>query len=247
MTYRTFTTRSRNHLALPAGVALAAMLALALAGCSRGRSTPSTETRALADFHGVELRGTADVSVEVGPAYSVTITAGAAALPHVKTEVSRGKLVIDHRRGWFWSDRGPLSVRITMPLLDEFEVNGAGKVNLSGVRGEKLELSIDGAANLTASGSIAKLEADINGAGDMTLSGLIATDAELSVNGAGKITAQVTGTLEAEVNGLGNIRYSGNPAHVTTSINGVGSITPAENQPPAPPTEVERSDTGTQV
>ncbi len=244
MTYRTFTTRSRSHLALLAGVALAA----ALAGCSGGKSTPGTETRAVADFHGVELRGAADINVEVGPAFSVTITAGAAALPHVKTEVSNGTLVIDHKRGWFWSDRGPLTVRITMPMLDRFDVNGAGKVNLSGVQGEKLELSIDGAANLTASGAITKLEADINGAGDMGLAGLIATDAELTVNGAGKITAQVTGALEAVVNGVGNIRYSGNPAHVTTSINGVGSITPAEAQAPAPPTpEVERPDPVTQV
>ncbi len=234
MTYRTFTTRSRNNLALLAVVAMAT----ALAGCSGGNSTPASETRAVADFRGVELRGAADISVEVGPAFSVTITASAAALPHVKTEVSRGTLVIDHKRGWFWSDRGPLAVRITMPVLDSFEVNGAGKVNLSGVQGEKLELSIDGAANLTASGSIAKLEADINGAGDMELAGLVATDAELSVNGAGKITAQVTGSLEAEVNGVGNIRYSGNPAHVTTSINGVGSITPAEGQTPAPPAPV---------
>jgi hypothetical protein len=230
MTYRTFTTRSRNNLALLAGVALVTVLA----GCSGGRSAPTSETRTVADFHGVELRGAADISVEVGPAFSVTITAGAAALPRVKTEVSNGMLVIDHKRGWFWSDRGPLTVRITMPALDRFEVNGAGKVDLSGVKGETLALAIDGAANLTATGSIAKLEADINGAGDMTLSSLIATDAELTVNGAGKISAQVTGTLEAVVNGVGNIRYSGNPAHVTTSINGIGSITPVEGQMPPP-------------
>jgi hypothetical protein len=249
MTYRTFTTRSRSNPARLAGVALAAALAIALAGCSGGKSTPGTETRAVADFHGVELRGAADISVEVGPAFSVSITASPAALPRVKTEVSRGRLIIDHKRGWFWSDRGPLTVRITMPVLDEFEVNGAGKVNLNGVKGEKLELSIDGAANLTASGTITKLEADINGAGDMALAGLIATDAELTVNGAGKIAAQVTGTLEAEVNGVGNIRYSGNPAHVTTSINGVGSITPADAQNPPPPAtpEVERPDPVTQV
>jgi hypothetical protein len=248
MTYRTFTTRSRNNLALLPAVAVAGAMAIALAGCSGGQSAPGSETRAVADFHGVELRGAADISVEVGPAFSVTITAGAAALPHVKTEVRNGALVIDHKRGWFWSDRGPLTVHITMPMLDEFKVNGAGKVNLSGVKGEKLELAIDGAANLTAAGNIAKLEADINGAGDMALSGLVATDAELTVNGAGKISAQVTGTLEAVVNGVGNIRYSGNPAHVTTSINGVGSITPAEGQPPAPATpETEKFEPITQA
>jgi hypothetical protein len=35
---------------------------------------------------------------------------------------------------------------------------------------------------------------------------------------------RATGTLTASVNGVGEIRYAGNPAHVESRVNGIGRI-----------------------
>jgi hypothetical protein len=58
----------------------------------------------------------------------------------------------------------------------------------------------------------------------MDLSRLAAVNATVESNGAGNITVNVTGSLDARVNGVGTIRYRGGPSEVTTAINGVGSI-----------------------
>jgi hypothetical protein len=44
------------------------------------------------------------------------------------------------------------------------------------------------------------------------------------VSGSGRILVTATESLDAAVPGTGAITYSGNPAHVTTSITGVGAV-----------------------
>jgi len=221
MTCRTFTTRSLSATAL---------LAL-LAGCSGGTGSSTgplqTEQRQVGEFHQVELRGAADLTVVVGPQTSLSINADPTRLKDLKTEVREGRLVIDEERGWNWFNHGKLEIRLTTPSLDGLILNGAGDATVSGVKGEMLVLEINGAGDLTASGETARLDAHIKGAGDMDLSQLAARDAKVSINGAGDLSVRASGALEATINGAGNISYAGNPQPVKTRINGAGSIKPA--------------------
>jgi hypothetical protein len=91
---------------------------------------------------------------------------------------------------------------------------------------------LSGAGEVTATGAVQSLNARINGAGNMDLSKLSAVDATVYVNGAGELTVNVTGSLEAELNGVGNIRYAGNPQKVEPQINGVGHIGPVPGAGP---------------
>jgi Putative auto-transporter adhesin, head GIN domain len=214
----------------PENCARAALLVAltALAACSGEHGQTLTEQRGVDAFHSVDLRGAADVSVTVGPATSVSLTAGAETLKGIETRVQNGVLIIDNEPGWRWFSRtGKLEVRIETPLLNALAVNGAGNVTITGVRGTALALALQGAGNLTAAGQTAALNARINGAGNMDLSQLVAGDASIAVNGAGSLAANVTGSLQATVNGVGSITYSGNPQKVEPQINGVGSIAPA--------------------
>ena len=43
-------------------------------------------------------------------------------------------------------------------------------------------------------------------------------------NGVGGVYVRASGTLSASVNGVGEIRYTGNPTHVDSQVNGVGRI-----------------------
>jgi hypothetical protein len=207
---------------------LVAALAL-LAGCGAkldGKAV--TQQRGVDAFHSIDLRGAADVSVTVGGATSVSLTAGEQTLQDITTQVQNGVLVIDSKPGWRWfGDGGKLEVRIATPLLNALAVNGAGNVTIDGVHGDALALALQGAGNLTATGQTAALNARINGAGNMDLTQLAARDASVVVNGTGRLAANVSGSLQAEVNGVGSITYTGNPQKVESEINGVGSIAPA--------------------
>jgi hypothetical protein len=222
---RTSITRSRSN---PPHTALALSM-LVLSACSGGTAGPPvTEQRGVDAFHSIDLRGAGNANVTVGPAASVTLVADARTLKATSTAVRNGMLIIENRPGWSWlgkSDR--LEMRITLPTLNALALNGAGNIGITGVHGQALSIALQGAGNLVASGETAALNARLNGAGNLDLARLVAGDATLAVNGAGNLTAHVTGSLLAEVNGVGSISYSGKPRQVESNINGVGRIVAA--------------------
>jgi hypothetical protein len=218
MMYKTCITRSLSLIAILA----------ALSACTSGASGPvSTEQRTVGSFHAIEMRGAADLVVDVGPAASLTATADATTLGELRSSVEDGKLVIEHQSHWSWFGGRSLKLHLTTPSLDAFVMNGAGNVTINAIAGGQLELLLDGAGKLRASGTVDNLSANLNGAGDVDLSHLTAGAASVSVNGAGSLQVRSSGALTAVVNGVGNISYAGNPHPVVTQINGVGSIKPA--------------------
>src|SRR5262245_58512920 len=175
MTCRTCTT----HWLDPAGRAIATMAVLALAACSAGGGPERTEERGVDAFHSVDLRGSAEVLVEVGPASALTITAPEGMLQKIGTEVQNGMLIIEQRRsGWsLFGNNGRIKLHITLPTLNAFAANGAAGVKITGVKDSPLALVMQGAGSIEASGVAESLNARMNGAGDMNLAGLTATDA----------------------------------------------------------------------
>jgi hypothetical protein len=221
MTYRMSTTRLRSSLLL-------VVLAAALAGCAADSGPGRTESRAVGNFHAIELRGAAQMQVEAGRGPALSITAGERVLQGTSAEVRDGVLVILVRERGGWFQRGPAAkLLIQAPTLDSVHISGAGDFTLNDVSGGNLDIVLEGAGRLEARGTVGALTARLDGAGHADLGGLAATDAEVAVNGAGKLELQVTGTLTAEVNGVGSITYTGNPQKVVPAVHGVGSISPA--------------------
>jgi hypothetical protein len=230
MTCRTSITRLREVWLARAGLGLAA---LALGACSGPVSEgPSrTETRNVGDFHSLNISGTADARISVGPATSLTITAGENILKNVSTKVQGGMLLVESQQGWWWN-RGDVRLQITMPVLQEVVVGGAGKINVEGAVGEALQLSLNGAGSVVAKGEIQALTVNINGAGKADLANLRTRAAKVVVNGAGDLTVHATDKLDAVVNGVGKVRYVGSPPALVTKVNGVGRI--EQMAPPGP-------------
>jgi Putative auto-transporter adhesin, head GIN domain len=228
MMCRMSTTRLRSTLLL---AALGAMLA----GCASDSGPARTENRAVGSFHAIELRGAAEMLVEVGKGPALSITAGERVLQATSIEVRDGVLVVLVREQGGWFQRGKVAkLTVQAPTLDSVQISGAGDFKLRDVSGESLAIVVQGAGRVEANGTTARLTARIDGAGNADLTRLVATDAEVAVNGAGKLDLNVTGTLAAEVNGVGSIRYAGNPAKVVPSVQGVGTISPAGESSTAP-------------
>jgi hypothetical protein len=227
---RTSTTHWRNGL--PHATACTALLLLA--ACSRAPAGAGiSERRGVDAFHSIDLHGAAEVDVEVGPASSVELVADADILKSITTGVRNGMLVIESRPGWHWlGDSGGVRMHITLPVLNALAMNGAGNVTIHGIHGQAVSIALQGAGNLVATGKTAAMNARLNGAGNMDLSQLTAGDATLAVNGAGNLVANVTGSLQAEVNGVGSIIYAGKPRQVESNVNGVGRIVSAPGPTP---------------
>lgn len=218
-------TRSPDTALLLAGV-------LALAACSGPAQGPAREeSRTVEPFHAIAVRADGDVSVSVGRPQSLVVTGQQAALPRLMTRVEKGVLIVDSvRKGWF-QPQPAISLRVEVPALDSFAVHGAANVTIENAAGPRLELALAGAGLLRATGEVGALDARLDGAGSLELAGLKVANASVSVNGTGNVAVHVTEQLEATVNGVGTIRYAGNPHEVVRHVNGVGSISPADNTP----------------
>lgn len=223
-------------------VLLAGLLVLALAGVAvllafrhdvftgassstavEGSGVAATQTRGLPAFGSVELAGSNTVTINVGGRQSVVVHADDNLLSHVTTQVRGGRLLVGNTPGSF-SARTPMHVDIRMPSLDALALTGSGVVVASGVDAPSLSLTLGGSGLLRASGVVQQLEVSLSGSGDAQLEQLAAQNVHAVVGGSGRILVNAVKTLHASVSGTGVIVYSGNPAHVTRSVTGVGTI-----------------------
>ena len=138
----------------------------------------------------------------------------------------------------------PIKVNIAMPELARVDIkgacrmqtvnafvtphmvlhaDGASKVNLNIVADEIHSYS-RGAAMVELSGSTALLVKDMQGACVFHGVNLDAHSAKITLQGVGKISVNVEESLEASVNGVGKVEYTGSPKHLDEKISGLGKI-----------------------
>src|SRR5215213_2437977 len=130
---------------------------------------------ALSGFERIELAGSPDVIVTVGPAASVSAEGDQKTLDRLDIRVENGELKIGSkkRNGWFHSDsnRRHVTIRVTLPKLAAASIAGSGDMRIDKVEGEKF------------GGAIA-------GSGDMDIAALRVGAADFSIAGSGGITAR---------------------------------------------------------
>lgn len=203
---------------------------LALSGCrehdvERGRIVD--ETREVDEFTSISLRGSAELRVKIGAARSVAIEGPERTLKRLSTEVDGGTLYIHtSSREWVFPGGGNqrLLIKVTTPQLSELRIEGGNDVRLQGFNGGSSTIDIEGAAHLKADGRLDDLIVHMAGAGHADLKNLVAGNAKITVDGVGSVYVHSTKTLDATMNGVGAILYSGSPREVNTSMNGVGTI-----------------------
>lgn len=108
-----------------------------------------------------------------------------------------------------------------------FSLNISGAVSLKAVteRTEAADITISGAASVTAEGSCGYLSASLSGAAELSSYKFEADTADVSALGASSAEVNVLTALNATVDGAGEIRYRGEPT-LTSSASGTGSVLP---------------------
>jgi hypothetical protein len=197
---------------------------IVVAGCGGGDRT--TETRAVAPFDRLEIADSVDVQVVPGDGREVRVYGGEDVLDRVETESSAGVLRIDVRDRGIVIGPDPLGdvrVQVAASALDAVEIAGSADVELGGLDLPQLELEIEGAGEVAASGTADRLAATIQGAGDAELSDLAVRTATVVVQGAGEAHLNVSERLDVKVQGAADVIYRGHPT-VTEDIDGAGEV-----------------------
>lgn len=210
-------------------------LMLVVAAFSGTPVLAAEETRTVPAFKAIEFSGIGHMDLTAGQDQSVTVIGSKKALEQVVTTVEDGVLKIKReserdRHGWLWRfvmpddhENDRISLKIAAPSLTRVGVAGAAEVNVRNIEGGQVEFAVTGAARIRAEGKADRLTVSISGAGDAELDHLEVKDAVVSIAGAGKAYVNPTGTLNATIAGVGEIRYEGEP-HVVSSISGAGSV-----------------------
>lgn len=119
-------------------------------------------------------------------------------------------------------------VKIEADFQTESDVSIACDGAMSGnirTDSKSLSIHIDGAGDVQVEGKTENLTVQIDGAANIDAEKLSAENARVGIDGTGNCSVYVSNRLDANVDGLGRIIYSGNPVTVNRTIEGLGTIT----------------------
>lgn len=103
------------------------------------------------------------------------------------------------------------------------EMTGAGAAKLQ-VDVKQIKMNISGAGSVEISGKAQQQAVKMNGAGGLDAGNLATEYTKISISGVGGAYVNATNKLDASVNGVGGIKYSGNPKEIKRDVSGLGSI-----------------------
>jgi Putative auto-transporter adhesin, head GIN domain len=200
------------------------LLALLFVACGGGERI--TETRDVAPFDRLVVEDSVDVTVVPGDGREVRVYAGEKVIDRIHTDTVGGALHVDVRdRGIVIGDDplGDARVEVSATDLRGVTVEASGDVNLSGVHGDELELDVQDAADLDATGSVDRLTATVQGAANANLAGLAVRSAVVDVKDAADADLNVSDELDVQVRGAAEVTYRGDP-EVQSDVQDAGDL-----------------------
>lgn len=181
-----------------------------------------SQTRPLASFDRVRLEGAFKTEIVAGGERSQIVIYGERdVVNRVTTGIESGTLVVGMRQGDTIFKSSPKLV-IALPTLRSFTNSGAGTIKITGLTGGDVDIANAGAGSITAAGHAANMQISLDGAGKIDTTAVDARDVRVDNNGLGAVYVRANGSLTMNVNGVGEIRYAGNPSHVESHVSGIG-------------------------
>ncbi len=92
------------------------------------------------------------------------------------------------------------------------DIKGGAKVYVYNIDAANVEIDIAGAADIDLFGKTELFEIELAGAGSIDAKSLVSKKAEVKISGAGSAELSVIEELLADVDGVGNLTYYGDPA-----------------------------------
>jgi len=204
----------------------------------------ASKTYTVGDFSEIMLDGAFKVNLIQGDDCSVVVKAtNEDVFDNIKIRRNGNEVLIHMDASLFELRR--VSLYITFKTLEKLKIEGGVNLKTNGYLDlENLSVQIEGGANVDLDmkaqnvevygeggflfelkGVADKLDVTIKGAGHVSASELKTKDVSFVVAGFGTGSVYATNTLNAKIEGVGKLRYKGDPK-VTQYIDGLGSVKP---------------------
>ncbi|WP_296745570.1 DUF2807 domain-containing protein [Mesorhizobium sp.] len=123
----------------------------------------------------------------------------------------------------FNCDGGLVSVQLTGPAVSSWRLSGSGKLELSDLAQETLDLRISGSGDVRASGSVRDLSLRISGSGSGDFRQLAAKTASVQISGSGNADIAAQDQADIRLSGSGNVQVHGSPK-INSHVSGSGRV-----------------------
>lgn len=102
-------------------------------------------------------------------------------------------------------------------------VDGSGSIAVDGANAQEVVVRVEGSGGVSIDGSAVRQDVEILDSGDYSAAGLDSRDARVAVLGSGMAAVSASATLDAVIDGSGEISYAGDP-RLTEKVEGSGDV-----------------------
>lgn len=184
-----------------------------------------SEQRAVPEYSGILVNGSADVIITQDPNQSLRVEADDNIINRVRTRVQAGSLIVELESGSYHNTT--VRIHASMKAIHVLECAGAADFSVTGpIATDAIECRISGAGHYELHGTADEQTIFISGAGEVHNFGLTTKNSTVAISGTGSVEVHASDRLDATISGTGSIAYAGSPRTVHQSIQGLGSIEP---------------------
>ena len=170
----------------------------------------------------------AEVFLTQGNQHEVIVEAPQSVIDRIEQKMKDGTLSLEFENGRYRKISEDIKVYVTMPSFENLNLGGKGRIvgktpfeNLGNVT-----FNIGGKGSIEMLGSAKSAEINIGGKGEVFAEDFKVGNCEVNIGGSGKAFIHSTGDLEVAIAGKGQVRYTGSPTSVDSSIVGSGTVQP---------------------
>jgi hypothetical protein len=215
-------------------VSLVLVVVFLFAGCHHrihdqitGSGVRQKQKREVAAFTSIATEGAFDIDVVCQKPQSLEVEGDDNLLPLITTEISNNVLHIRSNRSYSVND--PIKITISLPNLEGISTNGAGKVDVSGLKNDKFEIDANGATSIRVAGETKLVDIETNGAGKIDAHKLRAARGVVEAKGVARVDVNVADQLKVTVSGPSHVTYQGDPV-LNKTVHGPGSVEKKESE-----------------
>ncbi len=153
----------------------------------------------------------------------LTIKAENNLIPLITTKVKNNRLTIGAKSNTNIQTTKSIKFMLNVTDLKALKISGPGNINASNIDTENLNAAIDGVGNLKVAGQANSQKVTLTGSGRYKAPNLESKEAQIKIDGVGGALVSVSDKLDATINGVGSVKYTGNPT-VRKKINVPGGV-----------------------
>ncbi|NEN23837.1 DUF2807 domain-containing protein [Cryomorpha ignava] len=228
-------------------ISLVTFIIIAAASCSSPEPDSITSrTYDISDFKSLNLEVIGDIVYEQTDSFYLNAAGSSTLIDALNVSNNNGKLsIVLNDKDKFSKSKKELVIKVGSPSLESINLESIGKLHLkNSVQGNKLEITNKGigeikiddchvntfmltsksVGSIEVKGSANDININMEGVGKIDCSEFKAKNAEVVSKGTGSVSVFAQERIDITLEGVGSVKYYGNPADVKTDISGIGKV-----------------------